>query len=373
MYIELYKRILLIGPTPPPYNGMSVVTETILNSSLKDRFELIHLDISDRRSLKNIGKFDIINIYLAVKHFLVFLWLIIFKKPDLVYLPIAQNIAGYLRDSLFLIPCRIFRLKTIVHLHGSYFRDFYKKSKRIMQWLIEFTLRKVSGAIVLGEKLRYIFKDFLSEDKIFVVPNGVKDDFSNFSKNYESKTVQVLFLGSLCKEKGVFEVLKIIPILTQKYKNLKFVFAGEWIRNKEKKEAMEFIKENGSEIYVEFPGVVHSEKKKEFLMNSVLFILPTDYPFEGQPLVILEAMSAGLPIISTDKGAISETVIDGDNGYLVEIGNTKELLEKIEFLITNPNILHRMSLRSRKLYLEKFTVEKFIGNLEDVIKKILYS
>lgn len=367
------KKILVIGPTPPPYNGMSVVTETILNSSLRERFELINLDISDRRSLKNIGKFDIINIYLAIRHFLIFLWLIIFKKPDLIYLPIAQNIAGYLRDSLFLIPCRIFKLKTIIHLHGSYFRDFYKKSKRIMQWLVEFTLRKVSGAIVLGEKLRYIFKDFLSEDKIFVVPNGVKDDFHNFSKNYESETFQILFLGSLCKEKGVFEVLKIVPILTKKYKNLKFVFAGEWIRNKEKKEAMMFIKENGIEMYVEFPGVVHGDKKKKYLANSLfLLLLPTDYPFEGQPLVILEAMSAGLPVISTDRGAISETVIDGANGYLVEIENTKELLEKIEFLITNPNILHRMSLRSRELYLEKFTVEKFITNLEGVIKKILY-
>lgn len=366
------KKILIIGPLPPPYHGMTTVTNTILNSFLNKDYKLIHVNTSDRRPVSKMGLFDIINIWLAFKHFFIFLWICFKEKPNMVYLPIAQNIAGYLRDSLFLVPCRILDIKTVIHLNGGYFRVFYEKSNILMKVLIKYTLEKVSAAIVLGNCLKYIFKGIIPEGKIFVVPNGVEDNFKNNTKKYfQSNTCQILFLGNLCRSKGVFEILKIIPIITSKCKNVKFIFAGDWMKEDEKKEAIEFIDRHNINSYVEFIGVIYGEIKKKYLLNSDLLLFPTDYPFEGQPFVILEAMSAGLPIISTNKGAIGETIIDGENGYLIGIGDTEQLVKKITELISNIDLRKKMGQRSREIYLERFTKERFIQNLSNVFDTVL--
>jgi len=366
-------KIILIGPTPPPYNGMSVITDTILNSSLNERFEIIHLDIADRRTISNMGKFDFINIYLALIHSIKFLWVLCTEKPDLVYLPIAQNVVGYLRDSLFLIPCRILKKKVLVHLHGSYFKDFYTSSNIFIRKLIDFTLKKISGIIVLGNCLKYIFKEILPEEKIFVVSNGIEDNFNDYTAKYFNKNdvFHILFLSNLCKEKGIFEVLKVIPAIIRKFQNVRFIFAGNWVIEREKKEAMGYIDDNKLQPYIEFIGAVSGKMKKMILSKSNLFVFPTFYPpFEGQPLVILEAMSAGLPVISTNKGAIGETIIDGENGFLVEIGNSNQLIEKVIEIISDSQLYEKMVKRSREIYLEKFTKERFIQNLFDIFNKI---
>lgn len=81
---------------------MRVVTENVLNSDLQKKFKIVHLDTSDRRGLSNIGKVDFINVYLAIKQFLKFIWLCVKEKPQVVYVPISQTSLGYLKGRLFL-------------------------------------------------------------------------------------------------------------------------------------------------------------------------------------------------------------------------------------------------------------------------------
>ena len=362
-------KLLIIGPTSPPHTGMSRVTETILNSSLKDGFDLIHLDTADRRSINNMGKLDLINIGLAFKHFFQFLWLCASRKPDLVYLPIAQNVAGYLRDSLFLIPSRIFGLETVVHLNGGYFKEFYNKSNFVMKGIIRFTLRTVSGAIVLGRCLEYIFKDLVPENKIFVVPNGIEDNFSVDVKTSPKDGIfRILFLGNLPDKKGGTILLEIAPSIISSHRNVKFIFAGEW--GKAKRFALEFIRKNKIADYVELIGVVEGQEKKRFLSNANIFAFPTSYSFEGQPFVILEAMSASLPIISINKGSIGETIIDGKNGFLLDKVDNTQLRKKIEELISNRSLCNEMGQASRQLYLQRYTEEIFADSLCEILSKV---
>ncbi|MBU1122178.1 MAG: glycosyltransferase family 4 protein, partial [Candidatus Omnitrophica bacterium] len=360
----------IIGPSSPPYTGMSVATETILKSSLQDQFNIIHLDTVDKRAIGNMGRFDFINIILAFSHFFRFIKLCVKEKPVLIYLPIAQNLPGYLRDSLFLTVSRILEIKTVVHLHGGYFRDFYEKSSLGGKGLIRFTLKNVSGVIVLGHCLKYIFDGLIDEKKIFVVPNGIRDNFNGYQRIYHhSGPTRLLFLSNFLKDKGIFEVLRVIPDILSYTKNVRFIFAGEWYKEKEKEEALEFIKQKGIESYVEFKGVVEGVSKEKCLINSDIFLLPTFYPFEGQPLTILEAMSSGLPVITTNKGAISETVLDGENGFHVKAKNSLELIEKIMELVSCPDLREKIGRRNRETYLNKYTQDIFVGNLYRVLKK----
>src|SRR6266849_5885256 len=103
-------RVLIIGPSPPPYNGMSIATELVLNA-VRDEVSAVHLDTADRRGLSNVGKLDMVNILLAVYHGIKFLWLVTVKRPDIVYVQIAQDWLAFLRDCLFLVPARLLRKK----------------------------------------------------------------------------------------------------------------------------------------------------------------------------------------------------------------------------------------------------------------------
>jgi glycosyltransferase involved in cell wall biosynthesis len=236
-----------------------------------------------------------------------------------------------------------------------------------MKDIIHFTLRNVSVVIVLGECLKYIFKGFVPERRIFVVANGVQDTFDKTFIKSSDNSFNILFLSNLIRTKGVFEVLKVVSTIASFKNNIKFIFAGEWEDREEEREAIEFAKKNNITPYVDFVGKVEGTTKRKLLEQANLFVLPTFYPFEGQPITILEAMAAGLPVISTNRGAITETIIDGENGFLVKDRNSAQLVERIISLISNPDLCKEMGRRSRQAYLKSYTKDIFINNLYNVL------
>lgn len=365
------KKILIIGPTPPPIHGVSIATETILNSSLQYRIQIIHLNTSDRRELSNIGKIDIKNISIAFIQFFKLLWLFIAKNPEIVYIPISQTSLGYLRDSLFLIPSKLFNKKIIIHLHGSYLRLLYNQCHFLIKKLIKWTLKDISRAIVLGENLKPIFKSLVPEDRIVVIPNGLDEKpFIKYCSDLKkgNKNIQILYLSNLVKFKGFFDLINAIPEVIRKHQNVTFIFAGPFRHDKEKEEAFTFISENKINSFVKFEGIVTGKEKIDLLMTSDIFVLPSYN--EGQPFAILEAMAAGLPIISTNVGAIPETVIDGENGFIISVNNPQEIAEKIVILIENEKLRKKMAEKSKERFLQYYTKNKFIENLGKVFESI---
>jgi glycosyltransferase involved in cell wall biosynthesis len=121
---------------------------------------------------------------------------------------------------------------------------------------------------------------------------------------------------------------------------------------------------------VKFYSPANKDIKFRYFLNSDIFIFPPREP-EGHPWVIIEAMAAGLPIISTDQGAITESVIDGINGFIVEKQNPKQIAEKLKLLIENKELRERMGKESRRLYEENFTEEKMVARLKNVFNTVL--
>jgi glycosyltransferase involved in cell wall biosynthesis len=370
-------RLLIVGPTPPPYNGMSVTTAGLLASRLREEFELIHLDTADRRGLQNVGRFDWWNVFLAARHAICFLYSLIRFRPELIYLPIAQNSLGYLRDCLFLMPARILRQKVIVHLHGSDFAQFYRRSPWWLKSLIRWTLFPVRRAVVLGTTLRGLFKGLIDFHRVVAVPNGVAPiavDRENESyagrRSHDPGKVNLLYLGTLAKSKGFMEVIRCALEVSQKQPNVRFVLAGETYNPGDVREAYEFVREHNLEDVVEIRDPVFEEQKALAYLDADIFLFPP-VASEGQPLVILEAMSAGLPIISTPQGAIPETVIDGRNGFLVPPGDTVNLAEKVLFLVGNRELRSEMGRLSRARYLKYYTLEGWAERMGDLFRAVL--
>jgi len=362
------KKIVFISPLPPPYMGPTVATRIILDSRLSDDFKLIHLDTSDHRPLNKLAVIDLFNIALAIKSYIVLLLYVIKFRPEMVYVPISQTTVGYLRDSIYIIIAKLFRCKVICHLRGGNFKGWLNSTNSLTRWLVRQVHSRIDGQIVLGEKLRCCFNGIISGEKIFVVPNGMGLVIKN--TQVERKKIRVLYLSNFIKEKGILDVLDAASIVSRRrLSKVEFFFAGNWFDLETKLRIECFLKKNPN-LSIKLKGPVNGEEKVDLLSHSSIFVFPPNSQ-EGHPWVIIEAMAAGLPIITTDQGAITESVKDGINGFIVEERSPEQIAEKIKFLIENPEIMKKMGKESRRLYLQQFTEDKMVERLSQAFSSVL--
>lgn len=362
-------KIVFLGPVPPPYMGPTVATEIILRSALKDKFHLIHLDTSDHRDLSTLGAIDFGNVYLAIKHCCRLLWLIARRWPKIVYIPISQTTIGYLRDSAFIVIAALFRRKIVCHLRGGNFRNWYDSAGWLMRWYIRRVHALVDAQIVLGERLRVLFSHLMPAYRIFVVPNG--RDFDAFERiPSPGGSVRVLYLGNFIREKGALDVFRALPLVYRERPDVEFIFAGNWTDPVVKQEADACLQQHPG-LPARVVGPVTGRDKHDLLCSADIFVFPSYYAPEGHPWVVVEAMAAGLPVISTDQGAIAEYVINGDNGLIVDKQDPEMIAGKILLLMCDPDKRQAMGHRSRELYEANLTEEKLVERMADVFDAVL--
>lgn len=372
------KKVIMAGSIPPPYHGSSIYFYNLLNSRIKDEFDILHLDISDHRDLDNLSRLDFMNVYIALKNIYKLILLLRKHKPNLIYIPVASNFLPYLRDGLFIQVSSMFsKGKIVVHLHeGKYFRDvFFKNSNSSFKYFIKKTLEKTDTAIVLSEKLKYVFEGLVR--KIKVCPNGIesKSSFDHLVK--EKKTddkIIVGYLGNLYESKGVLDLLNSVPEVLQKHNNTEFRIAGQWVnREKQTKSKAEIIiSENNLKDKVKFLGPVSGKEKEDFLKETDIMVFPTSYPYEGFPLVILEAMQAQCPVISTgDTGAIGDIIDDGKTGIIIDKKNPAQISKAVTQLIEDSDLRLKMGKAGRDKFKQFYTLDINVSNMISIFNDAL--
>jgi glycosyltransferase involved in cell wall biosynthesis len=365
---------LVIGPLPPPWHGGAVATRQLLDSALAERFRLVHLDTTDDRGMANIGRFDAGNVRLACAHLLRFWRLLRREDPDLVYVPLAQNRLGFLRDALFLLSARLRARRVIVHLHGGGFRAFYRETDPLTRALVRASIGSVARAIVLGRRLRPMLEDIVPAAHVAVVPNGIPDPHDGAGRaaraDADTDAVRVVYLGTLMAEKGFLDVLDAAALLAQERPGIRYVFAGAFLRPDVRARAERALDASVRDR-VEFAGVVAGVAKAALLRGADIFVFPTRYANEGHPYVVLEAMAAGLPIVTTARAAIPETIVDGESGMLVPESDPRALADAIRRLADDPALRARLGEAARARFLEHYTIASWAAGMTAVFEEAL--
>lgn len=364
---------VIVGPLPPPIHGVSVLTKHILNSKLSEDFDLLHLDTTDPRPMDNAGRFDFTNAYLALLHGFRFLKLTLRRRPALVYVQIAQSALGVLRDALFLVPARWFGVRTIVHLNGGYFDQFYRESNGLTRAMIRFIFRHVDLGLVLAERFRGIFGPLLPPERVDIVENGAPDDLGEFRRSFHRETrstVRVVFMATMLESKGFVDVLHAVPEVLRNCPDTEVYFVGDGSGFPEYAAAKEWVIANGLEGKAIFTGPRWGDDKLRTLCDADIFVFPTWYPWEGQPVVLIEAMAAGLPIVTTRHAANDGTV--GEEGALyVEKHNPADIAEKLTTLIRDSQLRAKMGKGNRERYLRQYTVDAMAASLGRAFWQVL--
>lgn len=361
-------RVLFLGPIPPPYMGPTLATEVILASSLRDEFELIHLDTSDPREIETLGAIDFWNVYLALKFYVLLVWMILRHRPQVVYVPISQTTIGYLKDSGFILIAKVLGRRVLCHLRGGNFRNWHQSASGPTRLYVRLVHGLVDGQIVLGQSLKSLFAGIVPPQRIHVVPNG--KDVACGVKAAGTGKVRLLFLANIVRTKGVIDVLQAVPTVAGQCPEAEFLFAGAWEDPVLRQEIETFLRDR-PQLPIRWLGPLSGQSKQDALASADIFVFPTYYPPEGHPWVIVEAMASGLPVISTDQGAILESVQDGINGFIVGKQNPAELADRAIELIRNTGRRQTMGRESRRLYEERFTEERMVANLAAALRAVL--
>ena len=364
------KNILFFLHFPPPVHGSSMVGQSIKNSILiNNTYQCRYISYLISKTITEIGKLSFYKIYRSITLWFALLIEIIKKKPDVCYLSLTATGPAFLKDVLLIGMLRFFRIKRVYHLHNKGVDQY--KSKLLYKLFYRFVFKEAS-IILLSKQLYYDIEKFVPEERVFICPNGIDDSLSvNESRILSNdKPVKIIFLSNLIESKGVFILLDACAILQEKGINFECDFIGA----EGDLEVSQFISkviENKLTSRVRYLGKKFGKDKQEIFANAEIFALPTYYLNECFPLVLLEAMSVGLPVISTNEGGISDIVEDGVTGFLVPKKNAVALAEKLEILITRPDLRMQFGKAGRVKFEKEFTLTAFENRLIEILQRVI--
>jgi glycosyltransferase involved in cell wall biosynthesis len=357
-------RVLLIGPFSPPITGESLANDLVLKNLNKDSaFKIDYINNTLLEFNESAGEFSFSKAWLYFKKYL-FLYKIV--KTQIVYITIGQTFFGVLKYAPFILTARLFNKKIVVHIHGNFLKTTYNNLKGIKKKIVKFVVSKTDKGIVLSELLLPNLKPFIEKKNIYVLPNFVEDILTeNFSINLkETNKLKIIFLSNLMTEKGILDLLDALEKLLEKDIDFEAKIAGN-IDKSIKKMVLTKIDNNN---YIEYLNVVKGSTKKELLIWANVFVLPTYYHTEGQPISLLEAMATGNIILTTHHAGIPD-VFSSKNGYFINKKDSSDIVEKLLDISKNLQSLLPMMAYNHKYASNTFTENRFITSLKGILLK----
>ena len=325
--------VIMVGTFPPPIHGMSWVNESVRRDLLADGHEVRVINVAakslDRGLISRLTKLARSfvgwgRLYgLGIRH-----------SGALLYLAMSGG-AGQLYDGLFLLIGRIRKLRRVVHHHSYAYLD---RDNLLTRAVINLAGRDTVH-VVLSRKMAVRLTQNYGVSEVRVVSNAIFQDQVSPRSRKDCRAIG--FLGNICAAKGIEEFIEVArSSLAQKIVS-RVEVAGpcqepEWesrIHDLER-----------TENAFHYHGAVYGVTKERFFDAIDVLVFPTKYANEAEPLVVLEALSRGIPVVAWDRGAVGELIID-QAGYVVprEQPFVNRALQYITELARSPAVFQEAS------------------------------
>lgn len=364
------KKNILIGPLNKNNIGSIPILNRAFVDGLSSKYQFIPFSTHRKYGKSRQSNFNFINLLYLIKHYFLFLYLILKHRPSITHYPI--NSSWSLEKSLFfLTTAKLFGAKnTVGHLHGGSFEFFMSNIGDFRKKIALKLFSKVDTVIVASNYWKEYLKKIGVTTIVEVVNNPIDLSYVTMINNHKKteRNKRFLFVGSLGARKGVYDIIEL-----SRSKNVEFILdaVGAEDRKNDLNKIRTLISENELSNKI---NIVISEKlnlldKVEYFTKSGVFLFPTHH--ENFPLVIIEAACAGMPIITCPVGAIPEFFTHMENIYFVEPGNIEELRIAIDFMKNNTSERERLGKSARKVYEEKLSNDIIMSQLDEVYKELL--
>lgn len=336
-------RVLLIGPVPPPMGGIVRYAEDIMGSWLAERYRIVRFNDNIPERLRpqvrtsantwNIfrrdGVMPTVRVFNHVGKLMVQLdRLMTRERFDVVHILSTAGF-GFFRNTVHARIARHHGAATIMHLLGQ-IDDLHRDSPPWLQKLVKVALNSADIHVTQSAGLCRYVQNITKRPVRFII-NGVRTDELRPPRGHAQSgngLVEIITLGYLGAQKGTLEILEAAGRLRDSHPQVRFTFIG----GGEVEKFRQLAAEKGLAERVRFVGVLDDLERTRRLHASDIFLLPSRA--EGQPIALLEAMAAGLPVITTRVGSIPELVMP-ENGVLLNPKDPIALTAAIRELATD--------------------------------------
>jgi glycosyltransferase involved in cell wall biosynthesis len=204
------------------------------------------------------------------------------------------------------------------------------------------------------------------EGKKYLIPNPIADEFFLIDRNEDPK--RVLFAGRLTPRKGVEDLIAAASIVAQSAK-IKLILAGSLADQQYVRQLRNEINQRRIQAAVQFCGLLNEQKLREELGRAAVLVLPSYQ--ETAPMVVGEAMAAGVPVIASDVGGIRYQVKHGETGFLIEAGDRETLARRLVALLLNSDLRESLGTAARLLATDEYRTERVARKTIAVYRSIL--
>lgn len=356
------------------FGGITQFNKLLLKYTNNHKYQLSYFSIgkspSWNQSKTNNSKFKFY--FLHFFRFAIFVLKLLFNKFDIVVVNSNLLVKSLIRDGIFAYTAKLFGKKCIILFHGWEWSDFEKvmnssKKKKLFFKL----LNKIDTVGVSGENFRNTLESLnIKNEKTFAFSTMVESEtYFITEKSYNDLPIKVLFCANpVKKEKGINEFLSAIKILNPLNENINFIVMGA---GNQLNIFIDKAQEMNINQYLSFVGYVSFEEKIKIFKETLILVFPS-YT-EGFPNTILEAMSAGQAIITTNVGGIAEAIKHEYNGYILTTNppEPEEIADYLKRLIKKPDIIKSMGQKNLKLASEKYDAKIIVSLIEKQFDKLI--
>jgi len=364
--------LLFVAHVPPPWTGQGVVNLSLLQGEYSD-VRLVHLPMLFSKQSTDQGK-------LSVGKFVVLFRLILstFKRRfvdgvrHLYFSPGGPSLSAIVRDGLYLLMVRPFMSKTMFVYHSSGVADYIERTPGLIRPVVRHAFAGVELAIQLSENTP---PDgvALGAEETRVIPNAVPDGAGPWFARVPKQHLKILYMGLVTEGKGVGDLLLAAQDLSARGIDCEVQIVGAFRSDDEERE-LRGLAERLPAGAVTFSGALAGEAKHEAFRSSDVFCFPSFWHTETFPLVLLEALSYGLPIVATYWRGIPDLIgTDGSCGTLVNVHATAQIATVLEELALNPTLRQSQSKAARSRYERYFCMEPFFAAYDAAFSSLVRS
>lgn len=327
------KRPVVLQVGTRERGGIRSVIESYDSTSLSGEYVLTRVVSHDEESrLKTIGFFFWAFVQIAYYRVL--------GNLLCVHLHSAAH-GSFWRKAMLICWGRLLRVPLVYHLHSSKFKDFYSALPGPLQSVVVWVLERAGCVIVLSDSWARYIQGIAPNARVEIIHNFVPVP-ETVAQRTGALPLNVLFLGIIGQRKGIYDLIDAVALLDSgSLPPVKFLIGG----NGEVEKASAYAENKGVADYFEFLGWIGADSKANYLSRADLFVLPSYN--EGLPMSLLEAMSWGVPVISTSVGGIPELVRDGVDGIIVDAGDLKGISNALIRMLMDEKLRIQMGSSAR--------------------------
>ena len=365
---EAPATLLFIGPLPEPVTGQSLACRVLLDG-LPTAYRVELIDLSKKEFTQGISSHSRVIDVARI------LWRVWRRRggADVIYLTVSESIAGNIKDLCIYFLCFRRLKRMVIHLHGGAGMRHIMLKGSVLGGANAFFLRRVGAVVVLGDTHRQIYRGVVPDGQIHVVPNFAEDRlFATPERVIErfsqTRPLKILFLSNLLPGKGHEELVEAFLALDARTKALvELDLAGGFESERQKAQFLARIAGVGN---IRYHGTVAGARKKALFDHAHVFCLPTYYPYEGQPISILEAYASGCAVITTDHSGIPDVFRDDVNGFQVAARSVSDLRMAIERAVAQPERLGQMGATNLQTALAHYRTSDYTKSLVQILDSV---